>query len=117
MPSAKTCPKSSATRPSTSSNTTFRQKVSSERSGAKSNAALKTPKGRQADARYSQVPPATSAAPSRQQVGDASVTIIADLPYSSAHNDGTTTAGRGHKTTIPQRQFIGVLILVLVERV
>ena len=43
----------------------------------------------------------------RAQPSDASVTIISDLPYSDAHNDGTTTAGRGHKTTIPQRQFIG----------
>lgn len=35
------------------------------------------------------------------------VIIHSDLPYSSAHNDGTHTAGRGNHTTIPQRQFIG----------
>ena len=33
--------------------------------------------------------------------------VYSDLEYSSAHNDGTTTAGRNHSTTIPQRQFIG----------
>ena len=33
--------------------------------------------------------------------------VYSDLKYSSAHNDGTTTAGRNHSTTIPQRQFIG----------
>ncbi len=37
---------------------------------------------------------------------EGSVTIESDLPYSAAHNEGTT-AGRGNKTTIPQRQFIG----------
>jgi phage gpG-like protein len=35
------------------------------------------------------------------------VTIFSDLPYSEAHNEGTTTAGRSHNVTIPQRQFIG----------
>lgn len=38
---------------------------------------------------------------------DHSVEISSDLPYAAAHNDGTTTAGRGNRTTIPQRQFIG----------
>lgn len=33
--------------------------------------------------------------------------VYSDLKYSSAHNEGTTTAGRNHSTTIPQRQFIG----------
>ena len=36
-----------------------------------------------------------------------SVTIHSDLPYSAAHNEGTNNAGRGHKTKIPQRQFLG----------
>lgn len=35
------------------------------------------------------------------------VTIYSDLPYSAAHNEGTNNAGRGHKTRIPQRQFLG----------
>lgn len=30
-----------------------------------------------------------------------------DKDYAAAHNDGTTTAGRGNSTTIPKRQFIG----------
>ncbi len=38
---------------------------------------------------------------------DGSVTIVSDLPYSSAHNEGTTNAGRSHNVRIPQRQFIG----------
>ena len=37
----------------------------------------------------------------------ASVTIYSDLPYSAAHNEGTATAGRGHRTRIPKRQFMG----------
>ena len=37
----------------------------------------------------------------------ASVTIYSDLPYSAAHNEGTATAGRGHRTRIPKRQFLG----------
>jgi phage gpG-like protein len=36
-----------------------------------------------------------------------SVHIGSDLPYAQPHNEGTTKAGRGNKTTIPQRQFIG----------
>ena len=36
-----------------------------------------------------------------------SVTIESDLPYSSAHNEGTTNAGRSHNVRIPQRRFIG----------
>jgi phage gpG-like protein len=43
------------------------------------------------------------------------VTITADTTrgagsnadYASAHNEGTTTAGRNHSVTIPKRQFIG----------
>ena len=30
-----------------------------------------------------------------------------DKDYAAAHNEGTTTAGRGNKTTIPKRQFMG----------
>lgn len=40
-------------------------------------------------------------------VMDFAVKIISDLPYSRAHNEGTDNAGRGHRTRIPQRQFIG----------
>ena len=35
------------------------------------------------------------------------VLIFSDKPYALAHNEGTETAGRGHSTTIPKRQFIG----------
>ena len=35
------------------------------------------------------------------------VTIYSDVPYSLAHNQGARNAGRGNRTTIPQRQFIG----------
>lgn len=38
---------------------------------------------------------------------DGSVVIHSDLPYASAHNDGTSNAGRSHNVRIPQRQFIG----------
>ena len=38
---------------------------------------------------------------------DGSVVIHSDLPYASAHNDGTNNAGRSHNVRIPQRQFIG----------
>lgn len=37
----------------------------------------------------------------------ASVTIYSDLPYSAAHNEGSQNAGRGHRTKIPKRQFLG----------
>ncbi len=37
---------------------------------------------------------------------DAQVLIYSDLKYAAAHNEGTTTAGRGNSTTIPQRKFI-----------
>ena len=33
--------------------------------------------------------------------------IYSDVKYSRAHNDGTSTAGRGRHTKIPQRRFIG----------
>ncbi|MDR1544844.1 MAG: hypothetical protein LBS50_10675 [Prevotellaceae bacterium] len=42
-----------------------------------------------------------------KEVGNGTATIISDLPYSDAHNSGTTTAGRGRGTTIAQRKFIG----------
>ena len=35
------------------------------------------------------------------------VIITNDKPYAAAHNNGTTTAGRNHSVTIPQRKFIG----------
>ncbi|MBR4787866.1 MAG: phage virion morphogenesis protein [Bacteroidales bacterium] len=38
---------------------------------------------------------------------DGSVTVESDLPYSSAHNEGTNNAGRSRNVRIPQRQFIG----------
>lgn len=38
---------------------------------------------------------------------DGYVVIHSDLPYASAHNDGTSIAGRSHNVRIPQRQFIG----------
>ena len=41
------------------------------------------------------------------QVSDYSVTVFSNLPYASAHNDGSDNAGRSHSTRIPQRQFIG----------
>lgn len=40
-------------------------------------------------------------------LGNAQVSIFSDKPYAQAHNEGTTTAGRGNKTTIPRRQFMG----------
>lgn len=33
--------------------------------------------------------------------------VYSDRPYSAAHNEGTSTAGRGRNTKIPKRQFIG----------
>lgn len=33
--------------------------------------------------------------------------VYSDIPYAAAHNEGTKTAGRNHKVTIPKRQFIG----------
>ncbi len=35
------------------------------------------------------------------------VEIGTDLAYAQAHNEGTTTAGRNNKVTIPKRQFLG----------
>lgn len=35
------------------------------------------------------------------------VAITSDVAYAQAQNEGTTTAGRGNNTTIPQRQFVG----------
>lgn len=40
-------------------------------------------------------------------LGNAQVSIFSDKTYAQAHNEGTTTAGRGNKTTIPRRQFMG----------
>ena len=33
--------------------------------------------------------------------------VETDVPYARAHNEGTNNAGRGHKTRLPKRQFIG----------
>lgn len=35
------------------------------------------------------------------------VTILSEKEYATAHNEGTTTAGRKHNVVIPKRQFIG----------
>ena len=35
------------------------------------------------------------------------VTVISDVPYAEAHNEGTTNAGRKQNVVIPKRQFIG----------
>jgi phage gpG-like protein len=43
----------------------------------------------------------------RYKVEKGTAIVYSDLKYSEAHNEGTTTAGRNHSTTIPQRQFIG----------
>jgi len=43
----------------------------------------------------------------RKKVEIASVTIYTNVPYAAAHNEGTNNAGRGHKTRIPKRQFMG----------
>jgi len=40
-------------------------------------------------------------------IGNASVSIYSDKAYAQAQNEGTTTAGRGNKTTIPARKFMG----------
>ncbi len=39
--------------------------------------------------------------------GPGQITISSDKPYASAHNEGTTNAGRNRNVTIPQRKFIG----------
>ncbi len=39
--------------------------------------------------------------------GNGKVLIFSDAEYAEAHNEGTTTAGRGNSTTIEQRQFVG----------
>jgi len=43
----------------------------------------------------------------KHKVEGNTVTIFSDLPYSAAHNEGTTNAGRNRNITIPKRQFIG----------
>lgn len=39
--------------------------------------------------------------------GNGKAVITSDLPYSAAHNEGTSNAGRGRHTRIPRRQFMG----------
>lgn len=36
-----------------------------------------------------------------------SITFHTDIKYAQAHNEGTNNAGRGRKTKIPKRQFMG----------
>lgn len=36
------------------------------------------------------------------------VAFTTDVEYAQAHNEGTTTAGKGNKTTIPKRQFMPI---------
>jgi phage gpG-like protein len=43
----------------------------------------------------------------RYKTQGSAVIIYSDLKYAAAHNEGTTNAGRGNRTTIPKRQFIG----------
>ena len=43
----------------------------------------------------------------RTHIGAGVATVYSDLSYSAAHNEGTSNAGRGRKTKIPQRKFIG----------
>ena len=33
--------------------------------------------------------------------------VSTNVPYAKAHNEGTDNAGRGHKTRVPKRQFMG----------
>lgn len=33
--------------------------------------------------------------------------VYSNVPYAAAHNEGTNNAGRGHRTRLPKRQFIG----------
>jgi phage gpG-like protein len=41
------------------------------------------------------------------ETGSNTVTVYSDKPYASAHNEGTSNAGRSHNVVIPKRQFIG----------
>ena len=43
----------------------------------------------------------------RYRVEKGAAVVYSDLVYSSAHNDGTSTAGIRHNVRIPQRRFIG----------
>lgn len=43
----------------------------------------------------------------RFRVDTGKAIIYSDLPYSSAHNDGTNNAGRNRNVHIPKRQFLG----------
>lgn len=33
--------------------------------------------------------------------------VYSNVPYAAAHNEGTSNAGRGHRTRLPKRQFLG----------
>ena len=43
----------------------------------------------------------------RKQPGKGKVTIYTNVPYATAHNEGTNNAGRNHRVRIPKWQFIG----------
>lgn len=43
----------------------------------------------------------------RYEKAGSSVHVGSDLPYAKPNNEGTTNAGRGNNTTIPERTFIG----------
>lgn len=43
----------------------------------------------------------------KYSISGQTITVYSDLKYSRAHNDGTSTAGRGNTTNIPTRKFIG----------
>jgi phage gpG-like protein len=47
------------------------------------------------------------ARPGEVVVSSDTMRVGSDKDYASAHNEGTTTAGRGNSTTIPKRQFMG----------
>ena len=48
-----------------------------------------------------------TSAPGEVVVSADTMRVGSENDYASAHNEGTTTAGRGNRTTIPKRQFIG----------
>lgn len=75
--------------------------------GRKSNAASKVPRVQPANAKILTGPTGNLGRSIQFIPRDGSVTIESDLPYSSAHNEGTNNAGRYHNVRIPRRQFIG----------
>jgi len=43
----------------------------------------------------------------RHSVKPYTAVVSTDVPYAQAHNEGANNAGRGHRTRIPKRQFMG----------